>query len=126
MARRCYIAYTAERGRPAPTPREVFRLLGLKPAARPDLWQLLQHIVEHTGNWMIVSRPADLGSTPLELALVLRLCAAARLSLQFVTPSIQVLVATPDPSERRYCTTADFADLARDILGATERRPGHR
>jgi hypothetical protein len=117
MMQRYTIAYLPEPGKPAPTPDEIFRLLGLAPVDRPDLWKLLTHFASASANLVIVGTPTDLGETPFEAALVLRLCAARQLSIHIVSSKTQLVVALPDAvGERVYQTTADFAELAARLL----------
>lgn len=117
---RYIIAYLPEQGKPAPTPEEIFRLLGLSPVDRPDLWKLLTHFASSTANLVIVGAPTDLGATPFEAALVLRLCAARQLSVHIVSSKTQLIAASPDTEgERVYQTTADFAELAAKLLVPT-------
>jgi hypothetical protein len=117
IMQRYTIAYLPELGKPEPTPDEVFRLLGLSPLDRPDLWKLLTHFASSTANLVIVGAPTDLGATPFEAALVLRLCASRQLSVHIVASKTQLVAALPETtSERVYQTTADFAELAAQLL----------
>ncbi len=114
--------YVAEPGRPAPTPEAVFHALGITPGERPELWSLLTRITQRTAGWILVAAPYNLGATPLEVALLLRLCAAHGVSIRIVSPSTEV-VAEPSATSplRVYRTTADFAELAKELLRI---RPG--
>ncbi len=113
---RYYIAYRAEPGRPGSTPEDVFRLLGYHPNDHPTEWRLVTYIAQHSANLMIVGRPSDLGQTPLEIALVVRLCAAYHLSVHIVRPTTHLLAEPPEQPARVYHTTADFAELAAALL----------
>jgi DNA invertase Pin-like site-specific DNA recombinase len=112
-----FVQYVPEPGRPTPTPEAVFHALGLAPAERPELWGLLTRITQRTAGWILVTAPSDLGATPLEVALLVRLCAAHGISLRIVHPSIEV-VAAPDVEAGVpvYRTTAEFAELAKELL----------
>ncbi len=115
--KRYVVHYAAEPGRPAPTPAAVFQALGMTPGERPELWDLLTCIAQRTAGWILVAAPSTLGATPLEVALVVRLCAAYGVSLRIVTPSTEVVVEPPATTEVRvYRTTADFAELAKELL----------
>lgn len=116
---RYVIGYTREPGRPEPTPAEIFRLLGLSPLERPDLWKLLSHLNSASASLIIVGAASDLGQTPFEAALVLRLCAVRGLSVHIVASKTQI-VAEPASEHglRVYHTTADFAELATQLLTA--------
>ncbi len=115
--KRYFIQYIPEWGRPAPTPEEVFRTLGLDPSERPEFWSLLTRIANRTAGWILVAVPSDLGNTPLEAALLLRLCAANGISVRIVAPSIEVMADLPkQESVWVYRTTADYAELAKQLL----------
>ena len=118
---RFYIAYTAEPGRPHPTPEEVFRMLGYSRDEHPTEWQLATYIANNTANLMIVGRPSDLGRTPLEVALVVRLCAAHGLSVHIVSSKTQLIAEPPEQPARVYHTTADFAELAALLVQSSRR-----
>ncbi len=111
------IAYMPEPGRPVPTAVEIFRLLGLTPSERPDLWKLLTHLDQADASLVIVGAPTDLGQTPFEAALVLWLCAARGLSVHIVASKTQLVAeAAAEHGQRVYRTTADFAELATHLL----------
>ena len=111
------IAYMPEPGRPVPTAAEIFRLLGLTPVERPDLWKLLTHLDHASASLVIIGAPADLGQTPFEAALVLWLCAARGLSVHIVSSKTQIVAeAAAEHGQRVYRTTADFAELATQLL----------
>jgi hypothetical protein len=112
-----FVQYVPEPGRPTPTPAAVFHALGLAPADRPELWGLLTRITQRTAGWILVTAPSDLGARPLEVAVLVRLCAAHSVSIRIVTPSTAVLAEPPaEAGVRVYRTTADFAELARELL----------
>jgi|GEM_PF-3888173 len=115
--RRFYIAYTPEPGRPDPTPEAIFRLLGIRPADRPDVWRLLTHIADRTNSLVIAGSPSDLGATPFEVALVLYLCAAHRMSVHIVATKTQIVAEVPtDEQEHVYRTTTELAELAKMLF----------
>ncbi len=115
--KRYVIQYVAEPGRPAPTPAAVFHALDIAPIDRPELWHLLTRITRQTAGWILVTAPWNLGATPLEVALLVRLCAAHGVSIRIVHPSTEVIAGPPETTQGRvYRTTADFAELAKELL----------
>ncbi len=115
--KRYFVDYVPEPGRPTPTPEAVCRALGIGPADRPAFWHLLNRIADQATGWVLVAVPSDLGDTPLEVALLVRLCAANRVSVRIVTPSTEVVAEPPEEAwVRIYRTTADFAELAKELL----------
>jgi len=78
---------------------------------------LLTRIATQAAGWILVAVPPNLGATPLEAALLVRLCAANDISIRIVTPSTEVVVERPtEAGVRVYRTTADFAELAKELL----------
>ncbi len=123
MMKRYFVDYVPEPGRPAPTPEAVCRALAIMPGDRPAFWHLLTRIANQATGWVLVAVPSDLGDTPLEAALLVRLCAANHVSIRIVTPSTEVVAELPaEAGVRVYRTTADFAELAKELL-VTRVRP---
>jgi hypothetical protein len=121
--KRYVVHYVTESGRPAPTPEAVFQALGMMPGERPELWDLLTRIAQRTAGWILVAAPENLGATPLEVALLVRLCAAYGVSLRIVTPSTEVVAESPATTGVHvYRTTADFAELAKELLASRTER----
>jgi hypothetical protein len=78
---------------------------------------LLTRIADQAAGWILVAVPPNLGDTPLEAALLVRLCAAHGVSIRIVTPSTEVVAEPPTEARVRvYRTTADFAELAKELL----------
>ncbi len=117
VMKRYFVQYVPEPGRPTPTPEAVCHALGIAPADRLEFWHLLTRIATHAAGWILVAVPGDLGVTPLEAALLVRLCAAHGVSIRIVTPSTAVVAEPPaEAGVRVYQTTADFAELAKELL----------
>ncbi len=115
--KRYFVQYVAEPGRPTPTPEAVCHALGIAPTDRPAFWHLLTRIADQAAGWILVAVPPNLGDTPLEAALLVRLCAAHGVSIRIVTPSTEVVAEPPTEARVRvYRTTADFAELAKELL----------
>ena len=115
--KRYFVQYVPEPGRPPPTPEAVIHALGIAPTDRPEFWDLLTRIAKQPRGWILVAVPKNLGVTPLQAALLVRLCAAHGVSIHIVTPSIQVVAEPPEEAWIRvYRTTVDFAELGKELL----------